>query len=362
MSFRKLTTLALLASASCAFTQRNPTALRQSLDASAPAWLKQNDVPSVAVAYIDHGKIAWTAVYGEQSPSVPATDKTLYNIASLTKPITAEIVLRLAAKGKLSLDESMSDYWVDPDIKDNPWTPLLTPRIALSHQTGFANWRRMTNGVLTIRWQPGTQTGYSGEGYNYLGRFLEKKTGTPFEQLAQQYVLDPIGMKDTSFMPKPWFEGRIALPHGPEGTLPEYKQTKWSAADLVHTTVGDYARFVIAVMHDQALTKTLVTERSTITRDQVTPEQLSKICAADPDPKHCTVSVGMGLGWQVDHFDDVTILEHGGSDTGAHTFAFFAPQTQTGVVIFTNGENGPKVISEVVRLLYPNPLFLQTIH
>ena len=114
---------------------------RAAMDAHAAEWLKESDVPSVAVAYIKDGKVAWTAVYGEQSPGVPATRKTLYNLASLTKPITAETVSRLASAGKLSLDESMSPFWLDPDIKDDPWSKLLTPRLCLSHQTGFANWR-----------------------------------------------------------------------------------------------------------------------------------------------------------------------------------------------------------------------------
>lgn len=62
----------------------------------------QYDVPSVAIGYIENDKLAWTAVYGEQSPGVPATDNTLYNIASLTKPISAETILRLASKGALA--------------------------------------------------------------------------------------------------------------------------------------------------------------------------------------------------------------------------------------------------------------------
>jgi CubicO group peptidase (beta-lactamase class C family) len=157
---------------------------------------------------------AWTAVYGEQSPGVAAIGKTLYNMASLTKPVTAETVLRLASAGKFSLDESMSSFWLDPDIKDDPWSKLLTPRLCLSHQTGFANWRRMTGGVLKIRWQPGTQTGYSGEGYNYVGRFAEKKLAKPFDVLAQEIVFDPIGMKETSYTAKEWYAGRLAVPHG----------------------------------------------------------------------------------------------------------------------------------------------------
>src|ERR1700683_3772636 len=76
---------------------------RAEIDAHAAEWLKESDVPSVAVAYIEDGKVAWTEVYGEQSPGVAATGKTLYNMASLTKPMTAETVLGLAAGGKLSI-------------------------------------------------------------------------------------------------------------------------------------------------------------------------------------------------------------------------------------------------------------------
>jgi CubicO group peptidase (beta-lactamase class C family) len=79
--------------------------LQQELDRNVGQWLKKFDVPSVAVAYIENGKPVWTAVYGDQSPGVPATEKTLYNVASLTKPISAELILRLASAGKMSLDE-----------------------------------------------------------------------------------------------------------------------------------------------------------------------------------------------------------------------------------------------------------------
>ena len=129
---------------------QSPEQMRAALDRNVPDWLKQFDVPSVAVAYIRKGKIDWTAVYGEQSPGVPANARTLYNVASLTKPISAEVILRLASKRKISLDESVSAYWIDPDVKDNPWNALLTPRLCLSHQTGFTNWRYQTNNVLTF--------------------------------------------------------------------------------------------------------------------------------------------------------------------------------------------------------------------
>lgn len=332
---------------------------RAEIDAHVAEWLKENDVPSVAVAYIQDRKVAWTAVYGEQSPGVAATENTLYNVASLTKPITAETILRLASAGKLSLDESMSPVWVDPDIKDDPYSKLLTPRLCLSHQTGFANWRRMTGGVLKIRWKPGTQTGYSGEGYNYVGTFAERKLATPFDALAQKLVLDPIGMKETSYTAKDWYAARLAVPHGPNGEKPiNLVATKWNAADLLRTTIGDYAKFVVSVMRDERLTKAIATERAAVTRDMVKPEDLDRLCRGAGEAGQCTVAAGMGLGWEVDIMNGVKILDHDGSDWGVKTSVMFVPSQGIGVVVFTNGENGTQVIRKVMSALYPNKLYL----
>jgi CubicO group peptidase (beta-lactamase class C family) len=333
---------------------------RAEIDAHAAEWLKESDVPSVAVAFIKDRRLAWTAVYGEQSPGVAATGKTLYNMASLTKPVTAETVLRLASAGKFSLDESMSPFWLDPDIKDDPWSKLLTPRLCLSHQTGFANWRRMTGGVLKIRWEPGTQTGYSGEGYNYVGRFVENKMAKPFDALAQEIIFDPIGMKETSYTEKAWYAGRLAVPHGPKAEKPVNPVAQaWNGADLLRTTIQDYAKFVVSVMHDEGLTREIAAERAILTRDRMRPEDLKNVCSTG-EPGHCLVTAGMGLGWEVKTVNGEKILDHDGSDWGVRTFVMFIPARGIGVVVFTNGENGEAVIKKVVEVLYPNRLYVAT--
>ena len=337
-------------------------ALRAQLDRQAPQWLKQYDVPSVAVAYVENGRLAWTAVYGEQSPGVPATERTLYNLASLTKPISAELVLRLASKGALSLDEPMFPYWVDPDVKDHPWARQLTPRLCLSHQTGFKNWRWQTKGVLTFEWEPGTRTGYSGEGYDYVGRFAEKRTGRPFEELAQQYVFDPIGMKDTAYTKRDWFAGRLAEPHGPKGETEPKNRNTWTGADLVRTTIGDYANFLLSVMRREGLTRAIADQQMVRTRNIATADEAAKLCAkANLAIDACHVSAGMGLGWEILELNGTTLIDHGGSDWGVRTQVFFDPKKQVGAVILTNGGNGSEVIGKVVGLLYPDPLFVATL-
>jgi CubicO group peptidase (beta-lactamase class C family) len=219
----------------------------------------------------------------------------------------------------------------------------------------------MTNKVLTFQWQPGTRTGYSGEGYFYVARFTQNKAQHPFDELAQQYVLDPIGMTSTSFTPRDWFTGRLAAPYSKDGFFAPQLTSTWSAADLVRTTPSDYARFVISVMHNEGLTPAIASQRLTMTRDWTKPEDLKTVCAFELPNTPCNFAAGMGLGWQVITHNGVVIADHSGSDIGAHTLAFFIPGKKIGAVIFTNGENGSKVISEIVRILSPDPVYAATI-
>ena len=315
------------------------------------------NVTGVGIAYIEDGKLAWTRFYGDQVPGgPPANDQTLYSIASLTKPITAEIILRLASAGSRELGEPIYRYWTDPDVKDNPWNKLLTPRLCLSHQTGFTNWRYQTGNVLKFQWEPGTRFGYSGEGFDYIAHFAEKRTGKPFEELARAEVFDRIGMKDTSFTPRSWWQGRQAKP------VESGDRTKWSAADLLRTTAGDYARFIVSIMHNEGVTPAIAEQRLTITRNQITPETSSVFCELASDPKHCTVAAGFGLGWHIVKIDGTTILDHTGADSDVKTFAFFIPQGRIGAVIFTDGPNvGHQMIDKVLGVLYPNPVYRATL-
>jgi hypothetical protein len=93
-------------------------------------------------------------------------------------------------------------------------------------------------------------------------------------------------------------------------------------------------------MHDEGLTKEIAAERATITRDLLKPEDLDKVCKVAGEVGHCTITAGMGLGWEVETVNGVKILNHDGSDWGVKTFAMFVPSQGIGVIVFTNGENG----------------------
>jgi CubicO group peptidase (beta-lactamase class C family) len=318
------------------------------LDARVPQWLAQHKVPSLAVAYVRNGAVAWTRVYGEQAPGVPASERTLYNVASLTKPVFADLVLRLAAEGRLSLDEPMASAWTDPDLAGDPRARLLTPRMALSHRIGFANWRRETGGVLRFRFEPGTGFGYSGEGFEYAAHFTRLRAGASLDSLARQHVFRPFGMTQTSFARQEWFGDRIARPMGPEGRYGEPAMSPMgNAADDLYTTIGDYAAFLVGVMN-----RTGLPARYAAQRDSLHSLDESPASACDPRKvRLCPSRIGYTLGWGIMEYPDGPLLWHTGSDWGEKAMVFYFPARREGVVMLTNGANGMHVMIEAGPIL-----------
>jgi CubicO group peptidase (beta-lactamase class C family) len=130
-----------------------------------PEWMAEYHVPCVGVGLIEDGKIKWVKVFGNLQQGHPASNNTLFNIASQTKPVVALLTLKLVQSGEWNLDEPLAHYWIDPDIAHDPYLMKLTTRLVLSHQTGFPNWRSdNAPGKLRFNFEPGTKFGYSGEG------------------------------------------------------------------------------------------------------------------------------------------------------------------------------------------------------
>jgi CubicO group peptidase (beta-lactamase class C family) len=288
-------------------------------------------------------------VYGDQAQGVPATTQTLYNIASLAKPISAEVILRLVSAGHLSLDEPLSDYWIDPDIESDPRHKELTLRLALSHQTGFKNWRYQTEGVLRFDVDPGTRFGYSGEGYEYALRFTERKLESDWASLAREYVFAPTGVTNTAYTEQTWFADRIARPYASsEGYLEPSIQKTPSAADDVYTTIGDYAAFLVSVMNRKGLSAEIAGQRESM-------HVANPGTTADCDAQHvtyCPERSGMGLGWEVLEFSDEKVLLHTGGDAGEQAIAFYFAARRDGAVMFTNGSDGFQAMLPAVGLLF----------
>jgi hypothetical protein len=140
------------------------------LERDVPELMKKSNVPGVSIALIQRGKTIWVHGFGvkKAGTSQPVTGETVFEAASLSKPVFAYGVLKLVDQGKLGLDVPLTTYLPKPYIPGDQRLAKITARIVLSHRTGFPNWR--DGDSLPLYFTPGERFSYSGEGYIYLQR------------------------------------------------------------------------------------------------------------------------------------------------------------------------------------------------
>lgn len=296
-------------------------------------WLKSNNIPTLGLGVINDGKLQEIKVYGNLEKGKIAPYNTIFNVASLTKPVTAIVALKLVSLGKWDLDEPIYKYWTDPDVADDPRSKRLTIRHILSHQTGFPNWRYSNKSKkLDFQFEPGTQYQYSGEGLEYLRKALENKFNKSLNQLATELIFEPLEMTDTQYI---WNnridEKRVAIGYDSKGNPYETVKNKTAnGADDLLTTVEDYGKFLVSVMNGVGLSEKVFD-------DMVTHQVPTK------NGKH------FGLGFEIYNFKNGDYaLSHGGSDKGVQTIFFIYPKTKKGLIIFTNVDDGYKVYEKIL--------------
>lgn len=312
-----------------------PAPVSLAFEKQLPDWLKETNVPAAGIAIIEDGKLKYTKVFGELrngGPTRPAPQNSIFQVASLTKPIVEILTLKLVTMRKWNLDEPLANYWVDPDVQNDPRHKKLTTRHVLTHQSGFPNWR---SSKLEFMAEPGTKVNYSGEGLEYLRRALEKKFNEPLERLAQKHLFQTYGMKDTHFF---WDasmdESRFAVAHNKEGKpYAINKNSSANAADLLLTTVEDYGHFAVNVLQGKGLSKSVFDE---MVRPQV--------------PYPSGKNLFFGLGWMImpELSNGEYALIHTGSDPGVNTLVVLFPKSQRGLIVFTNGDNGTQVWTKIL--------------
>ena len=174
---------------------------------------------------------------GEAYPGTPVTPRTIFGLASVTKPVTAAVVMSMVEEGLIALDESVVRFVPEFGAGPDPGTEGVDPQIEryrrqitirqlLAHTSGLPEdmaTRRlrytdkhdlatMTDVMcrLPLRVVPGSEHLYSNAGFAVLGRLVERVTGNEFWDEARARVLDPLGMEDTVARPGPFLDERIA--------------------------------------------------------------------------------------------------------------------------------------------------------
>lgn len=330
--------------------------------------LRRHRIVTAGIGLMRDGRLVWERYLGEQSPGVPASANTRFNVASITKTVTAETVIRLAGRHRISLDEVMAPFWTDPDIVADPRHLTLTPRMALTHRTGFPNWRFfLRGGRLAFQHDPGQRFDYSGEGMEYVARFAERKLGRPFPELVAEMVFRPLGMAESSVGVDRTSLAAIARPVDEEGRFPGYycrpegrnpcrADGSWSAADDMVTTVRDYALFLRSVADADGYAPDLAADRDRVQTDKSD----QRIVDCSDRTIACPDSQGYGLGFEVLHYGGRTILGHGGSDWSEQSIAYIAAPSRSGVILFLNAPNrrALSAMPELLALLDPTSPYL----
>jgi len=307
-------------------------ALRERL----PALMDSAMIPGLALAIIDSGKVIWRGGFGspDSKSGRVSADRTVFEAASLSKPVIAYATLKLADAGQLDLDRPLIRYTQYPDFHGDTLGNLVTAKMVLAHTTGLQN-ERIGSDSLRFSFNPGTRFQYSGEGYVFLGKAIEAITGRPLAESMKALVFDPLAMTHSSFVWETRFDDDAALGHGPFGDPRKRTRPRVARApSSLQTTVSDYARFLVAIQKGTGL-------RPETSLAMQTP-------AVDVAP-----GVSWGLGWAIEKDSADTALAHHGdnSNSGFTAFTLLNVQRQCGLVYFANSTNGLSIVKEVASVI-----------
>lgn len=348
-------------------------------------------VPGVGIAVIENGALAWSQGFGmSDAQSSTAIDaRTVFEDASLSKPVFAYLVMQLADQGVIDLDRPLLEYRRPDYLSDHPWLALITARDVLRHTTGLPDWRTSpATEQLVPMVTPGTRINYSGEAFFWLQLVVEALTGQSLDDAMQLHLFAPAGMRDSSYTWNADLAARSVHGHRAHDSadtsaprqafrehwsvaqqvadrwgkplsawkyedakraLPEVKAlaphagVEWAgdlmanAAASLRTTVQDYARFMTLMMAGHARAQWQISEAS---RQAMLTPQITL-------PGRWT---DKGLGWNMETTRDGPVFYHSGSNSGIFkNFALGDAQRGRGIVVLTNGGSGSFVHRRVVR-------------
>ncbi|HMI53500.1 MAG TPA: serine hydrolase domain-containing protein [Candidatus Saccharimonadales bacterium] len=316
------------------------------LERDIPELMKKDGVPGLAITVIRAGKTTWLHGFGlkEVKTGQPVTGETVFEAASLSKPVFTYAVLKLVEQGKLGLDVPLTTYLPKPFIAGDERLAKITARLVLSHRTGFPNWPA-DDGSVSIYFTPGERFSYSGEGYIYLQRVVEKITGKPLNEYMTEAVFKPLGMASSSYVWRPDFDALTATGYDSDGKPDELvKPTEALAASTLNTTAKDYALFVEAILNGNGLKPATLREMET---PEIALDPECRICIKQ-EPKQLSKNLFWGLGWGIERKDGTDVLWHWGDNGSFKAFVMADPKTKSGVVMFANSEKGLQVAKPVV--------------
>jgi serine beta-lactamase-like protein LACTB, mitochondrial len=334
------------------------------IDSAIARFMSANSVPGVSAAVVENGEYEWSQGYGmaDLENFVPATSRTLYRLASVSKPLTATAAMQLWERGKLNLDAPVQRYC--PAFPQKEWP--ITTRQLMGHLGGIRHYRTdsqddpeigntkhfddgiagglrfFANDPLVAK--PGTKFNYSTQGFTLIGCAIEGASGEKYVDFAIKNVLLPAGMASTVV------DDRYAII--PLRTRFYHKNQSGGVVNAEFldssykipgggwlSSAEDMARFEVAILGDRLMRRA--------TRDVMwTPQKTA-------DGSKTDYAEGWGTGQEL----GVADVGHGGGQQGTSTFIMLVPARRAGVVVLSNldGVDASSLATELIKIVLGAP-------
>lgn len=340
-------------------------------DEAFETWLKQgmkeHHFPGISIAVISNYEITWAKGFGmaDVDKQIPVTTKTLFQAASISKPVTAMAALKSVEAGKLTLDGNINDKLTSWKIPDNDYTKNhnITLKELLSHSAGTnvpgflgyakgekpPNLVEVLNGLppanseaIRVTSQPGKEFNYSGGGYTIVEQTLIDTWHQPFPELMNQLVLSPLAMSASTFQqPLPASVKDFSLAYRPGGKSVEGGPHVYitEAAAGLWTNPTDLAKFAISIQ------KSLRGDS-----DQILSKHYATLMAVTPASEAEKIRMGLGTLVSIDIDGKVTPngswFGHAGQNEGYRNMLLAHTKNGNGIVIMTNMSPKPEEVEE----------------
>lgn len=312
--------------------------LKDSIDGYLKKRMTESNIPGLSLAILNNGTVVHinTIGYSDVEDKTPVTRNTIFEAASLSKSLFAFFVMTYVEEGKLDLDKPLYKYLPYADIAHDDRYKKITARMVLSHRSGLPNWRENEEDKkLKIKFEPGSDYAYSGEGYQYLAMVLKHITGTTWNDLENAFqtrVAIPIGMQQSGFIQTPYTQKHKAQPYNEHGNRIDWKDSDWQkkseetfiAAASLHTEAGDFAKWMTTIVNRRVLS-------------EESYEQLFKHHSEVPNNG---IEVFYCLGFFALGKPLNNIYLHPGNNYGFTSYYALDIASGWGYVVFTNSQNG----------------------
>lgn len=315
-------------------------------------------ITGLSVVIVNDNRIVYRDFFGFRDKQTHAKNdqETVRYAASLTKPLFAYAFLKLVEKNVFDLDKPIASYLKKPIGEYEKWKELanekefgkITARMLLSHSSGLPILRQLYNNKLSIIASPNTRFYYSNEGMNLLGFVVEEHTGQKLEDIIKETVFEPLDMNRSGMIWQKEFENNYAVGYDKsENLIGAQKRTSSRAAGSMVTTADDYARFVIATMKKQGLSRKTFNEMLT-TQMEVASEKAFGPQRDRFTNKFKNIKLGWGLGWGLFETDSGKSFFHGGHTEGWQNYCVAYPGKKIAVVLMSNSDNFEPVADKIL--------------